>query len=237
MTHPAPSTFKKVAALACLAACAAAQAYDNVTVWNPAHHPVNIAVNYSGCRSDAFTVPAATLAAPGRATAGGSRGGCLLTSVHGQVVGRPNFGVAHYASSGTQRSVFLVRYMSGMNYKIYSDVELSGIFEREAFREDSPEGGFPTGQAANRIPLAPNLQACRDQNIVLDREINAMMDELIKAGKISTDKQRRWQALETGIRDRRNALAYDGNGFTLADCYEMTRLFEAERLEVISMAR
>jgi hypothetical protein len=71
---------KTLAAGAIGLAATSALAYDNATVFNAAHYPVNVEVRYSACRTDSFTVPAATPNGPGKATAGSNRMAKLMPS-------------------------------------------------------------------------------------------------------------------------------------------------------------
>ena len=69
------TSLKLLEAITACFAASSALAYDNATVFNAAHYPVGVQVRYSACRTDNFTVPAATPQGPGRVTAGSSRGG------------------------------------------------------------------------------------------------------------------------------------------------------------------
>ena len=222
-----------------------AQAYDNALVYNAAHYPVDVQVRYSACRTDSFTVPAATPQGPGRATAGSSRGSCLITTVAAVLKGAA-YPVVDYTSSGTSHSRFLVRFMgpaySKAGYKIYSDWELQNIFDREAANQASPEGsGFNVPAVRNPLnaplgsPAQVTIAACREANVKLDREIDAIYRDALTKRKITSVESRRYQQLEEGIAARRKVLASDG--FTLADCHTMTQLYEAEKAEVIKMAQ
>ena len=104
-----------------------ALAYDRATVYNKATVPATVTVNYAACKHDTFQVPAGNKKGdPGKATAPTRRGGCLITSITGSLVGR-SYPVATYSSSGTGYSEFVIRYVGGAasGYQIYSKQELS----------------------------------------------------------------------------------------------------------------
>ncbi len=222
-----------------------ALAHDNATIYNAAHYPADVQVRYSGCKADNFTVPAATPQGPGRATAGSSRGACLITTVAARLNGA-QYPIADYSSSGTSQSRFVVRFMgpaySKVGYKIYSELELQNIFDREASNPASPEGtGFNVPAVRNPLnaplgsPAQTNIAACRAANVKLDSEIDALVRDAYAKRKITSDEYARYQRLEADIEKRRKALASDG--FTLADCITMTKLYEAEKAEVIAMSK
>ena len=223
----------------------AALAYNSATIYNAAHYPVDVQVRYSGCRSDNFSVPAATPAGPGRATASSNRGACLITTVAAVLKGAA-YPVADYASSGTSHSRFVVRFMgqaySQVGYKIFSDWELQNIFDREAGNPASPEGtGFNVPAVRNPLnaplgsPAQIDIAACRASNVKLDGEIDALFRDAYAKRKITSAEAARYQQLENAIRERRKVLASDG--FTLADCNTMRALYEAEKAEVIAMSK
>ncbi len=239
------ATLKVLAASLISLAATSAFAYDNATVFNAAHYPANVEVRYSGCRTDSFTVPAATPNGPGRATAPSNRGSCLITTVAAALNGA-TYPIADYASSGTSHSRFLVRFMgpaySKAGYKIYSDWELQNIFDREAANQASPEGtGFNVPAVRNPLnaplgsPAQVTIAACRAANVKLDGEIDELFRKAFAARKITTAESIRYQRLEEAIRERRRVLASDG--FTLADCNTMTQLYEAEKAEIIKMSQ
>lgn len=231
---------KVLVASAALFAAGSAAAYNNVDMFNAAHYPATITVNYSGCKSDTFTVAAATANGPGRATAGSSRGACLLTTISATLNGA-GYKIADYSSSGTSLSKFVIRYMGKDSYKIYSDMELQNIFDREAQNPNSPEGGFKTPATRNPLnaplgsPAQKTIAECRAANVNLDKEIDAIYQKANGERKISPVEAKRYQVLESGIRDRRAKLAKDG--FTLDDCHAMTKLYDAEKAEVIKMGQ
>jgi hypothetical protein len=229
-----------VAGAACFAV-SSALAYDSPVVYNAAHYPVNVIVRYSGCQPDSFAVPAATPQGPGIARAGSNRGACLITTVSAAVQGR-SFPVVDYTSSGTSHSRFLVRYQNNGGYKIFSDWELQNTFDREAQNPASPEGtGFNVPHTPNPLnapqgsPLQATIAACRAANVQLDKDIDAIYMKAQSERKITSAEAARYQQLEAGIRARRTLLASDG--FTLADCHTMTKLYDAEKAEVMQMAR
>ncbi len=232
------TTLRILAAGAACFAVSSALAYDSPVVYNPAHYPVSVIVRYSGCQPDSFAVPAATPQGAGMARASGNRGACLITTVSAAVQGRP-FPVVDYTSSGTSHSRFVVRYMNNGGYKIYSDWELQNIFDREVANPNSPEGpGFNVPNPLNAPKGSPEqltIAACRAANVKLDQEIDAIYMKANNERKITSAEAARYAQLEAGIRARRTALASDG--FTLADCNVMTKLYEAEKAEVIQMAK
>lgn len=228
------TTLGILAASAAFLGASSAEAYDNATVFNAAHHPASVTVKYSACKSDTFTVPAATPAGPGKATAGSSRGACLLTRVSATLSGA-TYKIADYTSSGTSHSRFVIRYMSNENYKIFSDAELRNIFDREANNPNSPEGGFK-GTSAKPLALAPGVAECREGNIKLNKEVDDLFQKALKERKINPAESKRHKELEQQILARRAANQKDGV-ITLAECNAMTKLFEAEKAEVIQMGQ
>lgn len=231
-------TLKLLAAGAACLAASGAQAHDNASIWNAAHYPADVTVRYAACKTDTFTVPAATPAGPGRASASTNRGACLITTVSATLKGR-NYKIADYTSSGTSYSRFVIRYMSGENYKIYSDAELQNIFDREAKNPNSPEGDFAAPRNPLNAPLGSKAQVtiaeCRAGNVKLDAEIDALYIKAKQAGKITPVEAKRYQQMEEAISARRKKLA--GDGFTLADCNTMTQEYEKEKAEVIKMGQ
>jgi hypothetical protein len=222
------------------AACFAAssvQAYNNVEVFNPAHFPAAVTVKYSGCRSDTFTVPAATPAGAGSAKAGGNRGACLLTTVSAKLNGS-NYTITEYSSSGTAVSRFVIRYMGTgkENYKVYSDQQLQNIFDREVANLNSPDGWVKGPSTQPTITRAPGVEECRAGNIKLNKEIDDMFQKLNRERKISPAENKRYEALEQQIIARRKANQQDGI-VTLAECNAMTKLFESEKAEIIKMGQ
>lgn len=231
---------RKFALFAVLLGATSAFALDKASIWNAAHYPAAVTVRYAGCVSDTFTVPAATSQSPGRATAGSNRGGCLITTISATLQGKP-YKIADYSSSGAPFSRFVIRYMGGENYKIYSDGELQNIFDREATNPSSPEGEFKTPAQVNPLnapkgsPTQLTIAACREANVKLDQEIDALFTKAYKERKITSAEEKRYYQLERAIKERRTKLASDG--FTLADCNSMTLEYEKEKAEVIKMAQ
>lgn len=231
------TTLKILVSSAAFLAAGSAQAYNNVEVFNPAHYPAVVTVKYSACRSDTFTVPAATPAGAGSAKAGSSRGACLLTTVSAKLSGS-NYTITEYSSSGTAVSRFVIRYMGTgkQNYKIYSDLQLANIFDREVANLNSPDGWVKGPSNKPTITLAPGVEACRAGNIKLNTEIDDMFQKLNRERKITPAENKRYEQLEQQIKARRAENQKDGN-ITLDECNAMTKLFEAEKAEVIKMGQ
>ena len=132
--------------------------------------------------------------------------------------------------------------MSKAGYKIFSAWELQNIFERDAPNPASPEGaGFNVPAVRNPLnaplgsPAHLTIAECRAANLKLDGEIDELFRKAFAARKITSAESARYYQLEAGIRDRRKLLASDG--FTIADRNTMTQLYEAEKAEVIQMAK
>ena len=231
------TTLGILAASAAFLAAGSAQAYNKVEVFNPAHFPAVVTVKYSACRSDTFTVPAATPAGAGSAKAASSRGGCLLTTVSAKLSGS-NYTITDYSSSGTAVSRFVIRYMGTdgkQNYKIFSDLELANVFDREVANLNSPDG-WVKGPSNSRLALAPGVAECREGNIKLNKEVDDLFQKALKERKINPAESKRHKELEQQILARRAANQKDGV-ITLAECNAMTKLFEAEKAEVIKMGQ
>jgi hypothetical protein len=133
------TSLRLLAASACLACAASAYAYDRAIIHNNAYYPVNVTIKYAACRSDSFTVPAKARTkggSAGQATAPTNRGGCLITSITGNMSGQ-NYRIDPYSSSGTGYSQFYISY-SGGSYKILSQWEVDP--NEFLANNDSPEG-------------------------------------------------------------------------------------------------
>lgn len=125
-----------------------ALAYDRATIYNKALVPANVTVNYAACKHDSFQIPAATKnGAAGKATAPTRRGGCLITSITGSLVGK-TYPIATYSSSGTGYSEFVIRYIGGatLTYHIYSKQELSNQWNDALVEQIGPDEGMGPGR-------------------------------------------------------------------------------------------
>ena len=159
--HNKIRTLKTISgALAIVFATTPTFAYDRATIENRTTYPASVTVKYAACRSDSFGVPAGTIGKdsinPGRATAPTKRGGCLITSISGNLAGAKS-GVQTYTSSGTSYSQFILQGAEG-NYRIWSNHELAA--ENAKSREGKSPGFYITNKTKWPVSVALEQVGC-----------------------------------------------------------------------------
>jgi hypothetical protein len=115
-------------------------------------------------------VPARNLVdGAGKASAPSTRGGCLITSINANFVGKPTWKLTQYSSSGTSFSQFLIWY-SPSGYKISNDHDVSSytwetgknadvspdgpLGNQIGFRQSMDEDPLPRCQKSNQSEIA-----------------------------------------------------------------------------------
>ncbi len=190
---------KIVAAVACLFA-ANAFAYPPATILNNAPVPANVSVYYAACKADSFTVPARNLQdGAGKATAPTNRGGCLITSINANFVGKP-WTVTMYSSSGTSFSQFLIWYTGGNpQYKINNDHDMTASdWSNRAWNDDSPDG--PLGGSMNsRLVMGNPLARCQDGNQSSIAQLEARIAGA-PAGKVTPAQRSSWAQIRESLK-------------------------------------